>query len=197
MSSPRIREASFNGIVRRMVSLPRSIVGGFSRAMGHSIGRVGIGSGRRDHNLPLDLQLQPPCEPPIAQEEWTFLSTFEQQYGFRHPFFYACHFMDALKIAEDEHKFVFLYLHSPHHPFTPSFCRETLCSELVVQYLDANFVCWGALADRGEGLQMAATLRPASFPCCAVVAPAAGNSLAVLQQVLFIFPHHIFFTVTL
>lgn len=182
MSSPRIREASFNGIVRRMVSLPRSIVGGFSRAMGHSIGRVGIGSGRRDHNLPLDLQLQPPCEPPIAPEEWTFLSTFEQQYGFRHPFFYACHFMDALKIAEDEHKFVFLYLHSPHHPFTPSFCRETLCSELVVQYLDANFVCWGALADRGEGLQMAATLRPASFPCCAVVAPAAGNSLAVLQQ---------------
>ncbi|KAF2315890.1 hypothetical protein GH714_040685 [Hevea brasiliensis] len=181
-SSRAVREASCNGIVRRMVSLPRSIIGGFSRVMGHSIGRIGIGSGRRDHNLALDFQLQTPPEPLIAPEEWTFLDTFEQQYGSTHPFFYACHFMDALKIAENEHKFVFLYLHSPHHPFTPSFCRETLCSELVVQFLDANFVCWGALADKGEGLQMAATLQPPSFPCCAVVAPAAGNNLAVLQM---------------
>ncbi|OMO60011.1 hypothetical protein CCACVL1_24470 [Corchorus capsularis] len=29
---------------------------------------------------------------------------------------------------------------------------------------------------------MAATLRPSSFPFCAVIAPAAGNSIAVLQQ---------------
>jgi FAS-associated factor 2 len=150
--------------------------------MGHGIGRIGIG-GRRDQNPIPNFPLQPPQEPLIAPEEWTFLSVFEQQYGSTHPFFYACQFMEALKTAEDEHKFMFMYLHSPQHPFTPSFCWETLCSELVVQFLDANFVCWGALADRGEGLQMAVTLQPASFPCCAVIAPAAGNSIAVLQQV--------------
>ncbi|KAJ4840187.1 hypothetical protein Tsubulata_002935 [Turnera subulata] len=176
-----MREPYSNGIVRRMVSLPRSIVGGFSRAMGHGLGRVGIG-GRRDQNMPSNFLLQAPQEPFITPEEWTFLDTYEQQYGSMHPFFYACRFMEALKIAEDEHKFVFMYLHSPQHPFTPSFCRETLCSELVVQYLDANFVSWGALADRGEGLQMTATLQPTSFPCCAVVAPSPDNSIAVLQQ---------------
>lgn len=180
---PRVNgQVSCNGIVRRMVSLPRSIAGGFSRVVGSGICRIGIG-GRRDQNQPSNFQLQPPQEPLIAPEEWAFLTTFEQQYGSTHPFFYACQFMDALKIAEDEHKFMFMYLHSPLHPFTPSFCRETLCSELVIQFLDANFICWAALADRGEGLQMAATLQPASFPCCAVVAPAAGNSIAVLQQV--------------
>ncbi|KAK0586693.1 hypothetical protein LWI29_010880 [Acer saccharum] len=175
-------EASCSGMVRRMVGLPRSILGGFSRVMGHGIDLMGIG-GRRHHHQPLNFhQPQHQQEPLVVPDEWAFLSSFEQQYGSMHPFFYACQFMEALKMAEDEHKFMFVYLHSPEHPFTPSFCRETLCSELVVQFLNANFVCWAALADRGEGLQMAATLRPASFPFCAVVAPAPGNSLAVLQQ---------------
>lgn len=167
----RAGEASCNGIVRRMVSLPRNIIGGFSRVMG----------GRRNHQ-PSNFQLQHPEEPVIGAEEWAFLASFEQQYGSYHPFFYACRFMEALKLAENDHKFMFMYLHSPEHPLTPSFCRDTLCSELVVQYLDANFVCWGAVANREEGLQMTATLRPTSFPFSAVIAPAPGESIAVLQQ---------------
>lgn len=155
---------------------------------------IGIG-GRRPQNFhpqqpfnfpfqdPSYFPLQNPQQPPMVQEEWAFLASFEQQYGTTHPFFYACRFVDALKIAQDEHKFMFMYIHSPEHPFTPSFCRETLCSELVVQFLDANFVSWGGLAGRGEGLQMATALNVCSFPFCAVVAPAAGDNLAVLQQV--------------
>ncbi|XP_021292257.1 plant UBX domain-containing protein 10-like [Herrania umbratica] len=164
---------SCNGIFCRMVCLPRNIMGGFSRIMG-----------RRSQYQPPNLQLQHslPQQPLVVPEEWAFLASFEQQYGITHPFFYACSFMEALKMAEAEHKLMFMYLHSPEHPFTPSFCSGTLCSELVVQFLDANFVCWGAIADRGEGLQMAATLQPASFPFCAMIAPAAGNSIAVLQQ---------------
>ncbi|KAJ8753542.1 hypothetical protein K2173_022783 [Erythroxylum novogranatense] len=177
-STGTIRDAYRNGIVRRMVSLPRSIFGGFSRVMGR--GRIGFGG--RNQNLSSYFQLHPPQDPFTTPEEWSFLVSFEQQYGSTHPFFYACQFTDALKMAEDEHKFMFMYLHSPDHPFTPSFCNETLCSELVVQFLDANFVSWGALADRGEGLQMVAALQATTFPYCAVVAPAAGDSIAVLQQ---------------
>lgn len=176
-------EAFCNGIVRRMVSLPRSLLGGFSRAMNHGIDLIGIGGRRNQQHISPSYPLPYPPEPVVIQEEWAFLSSFEQQYGTTHPFFYACRFVEALKIAEDDHKFMFLYLHSPEHPFTPSFCRETLCSEVVVQFLDANFVCWGALANRGEGLQMGATLQPASFPFCAIVAPASGDNLAVLQQI--------------
>ncbi|XP_057804471.1 plant UBX domain-containing protein 10-like isoform X2 [Salvia miltiorrhiza] len=174
-SSMREMEAACNGLVRRMVSLPRNILGGFSRAMNQGIDRMWIGGGRRNHpNLP------PP--PPLLQEEWAFLSTFEQQHGPTHPFFYACRLMDALKIAKDEHKLMFMYIHSPDHPFTPNFCRETLCSELVVQFVDANFVSWGGISSRGEGLHMATTLKVSSFPFCAIVAPAPGDNLAVLQQ---------------
>ncbi|KAL2459475.1 Plant UBX domain-containing protein 10 [Forsythia ovata] len=187
-------EAYRNGIVRRMVSLPRSILGGFSRAMGQGIDLVTLGRRRnyyqspnfssQNPRYPVEDPLNfPPQEPPMVQEEWAFLANFEQQYGTLHPFFYACRFVEALKIAADEHKFLFLYIHSPEHPFTPPFCRETLCSEVVVQFIDANFVSWGALSSRGEGSQMATTLRVSSFPFCAVVAPASGDNLAVLQQI--------------
>ncbi|XP_055827970.1 plant UBX domain-containing protein 10-like [Solanum dulcamara] len=200
-SSGRSTGQSYNGIVRRMVSLPRSIMGGFSRVMDQGMDLMGIG-GRRNHQAqlphpnfpyqhPYEFPFQDPFDfppqinphdPSMVQEEWAFLNNFEQEYGTEHPFFYACKFMDALKIAKDEHKFLFVYFHSPQHPFTPSFCSETLCCDLVVQFLDANYVCWGALADRGEGLQMATSLRASSFPFCALVAPAPGDSIAVLQQ---------------
>lgn len=182
-SGRALAEATCHGIVRRMVSLPRSIIGGVSRVMGHGIDLMGIGGRRNQHLLQPNFQLPHPQQPEMVPEEWAFLTSFEQQYGSSHPFFYVCRFTDALKMAEDDHKFLFMYLHSPQHPFTYSFCSETLCSELVTQFLDANFVSWGALADRGEGLHMAATLKPGSFPFCAVVAPASGDSLAVLQQI--------------
>ncbi|KAM7471284.1 hypothetical protein LguiA_009467 [Lonicera macranthoides] len=176
-----------DAIVRRMVSLPRNILGGVSRVMGQGIDLMGLGTRRRNQhlmhpNFPVqNPQLQQ--HPFMIQEEWAFLAAFEQQYGTAHPFFYACRLIEALKIAQEEHKFVFMYLHSPDHPFTPSFCRDTLCSEVVVQFIDANFVSWGGLANRGEGLQMATTLQPGSFPLCAVVAPATDDSISVLQQV--------------
>lgn len=178
----RAGEGFCNGIVRRMVNLPRNLIGGFSRV---------TGSGRRNQNQNLPSIFQLPhdddyhSQQPLVPEEWTFLTNFEEQFGSTHPFFYVCHFLEALKIAEKENKFLFLYLHSPEHPFTPSFCRETLCSDLVVQYLDANFVSWGGIPNTEEGFQLTAILRPASYPFCAVIAPAPGDTIAVLQQVFY------------
>ncbi|XP_028769939.1 plant UBX domain-containing protein 10-like [Neltuma alba] len=181
-----------HGIFSRMASLPRSIMEEFSRAMSD------IGSGRRRRrrsrnqnelspSSSSDFQFrpfQPPLDPPaVREDQWAFLESFELQYGTVHPFFYACRLMEVLKLAVQDKKLVFMYIHSPEHPFTHNFCRETLCSELVTEFLDVNFICWGGLADRGEGLRMVTTLRPASFPLCAVVAPASGGTMTVLQQI--------------
>ncbi|KAF7838301.1 plant UBX domain-containing protein 10-like [Senna tora] len=157
-----------------MASLPRSIMGGFSR-----IGR------RRNHSLPSDFQPQhfQALDHHHHPEEWAFLDTFERQYGTVHPFFYACRLKEALKLAEEDKKLVFMYLHSPEHPYARSFCNETLRSEVVRQFLDVNFVCWGGVADGGEGLKMVATLRPPTFPFCAVIAPSSDGSLTLLQQI--------------
>ncbi|XP_068636544.1 plant UBX domain-containing protein 10-like [Aristolochia californica] len=166
-----------NDLMRRIVSLPLNIAVGVSRAVGQGMSLIRIG--RREHRA----HFQPPQEVLVTPEEWVFLRSYEERYGFFHPFFYACRFAEALKIAEEEKKFLFVYLHSPEHPYTPPFCSETLGSELVVQFLDSNFVSWAAISSGGEGLQMTSALRAASFPFCAVVSPVSSSGIAVLQQV--------------
>ncbi|KAK1269360.1 hypothetical protein QJS04_geneDACA013750 [Acorus gramineus] len=86
-------------------------------------------------------------------------------------------------MARDESKLVFLYLHSPDNPYTAPFCRNALCSELVVEFLDANFISWGAMASSGEGVKMSNAMQAASFPFFAVVAPTSADSIDVLQKV--------------
>lgn len=173
--------AACTGIVRRIVRLPHTVFGGVSRAIAH-------GSAPR---MPLP---HPPPPPPLHlplpaaaatfSEAWgdqlDFLGSLERQCGTVHPVFYTCSFSEALKMAAEEGKLAFVYLHAPEHPFTASFCRETLCSDVVVQFLDANFVCWGAL--EGAADDLASMLRPPSFPFCAIVAPVLEDSIAVLQQ---------------
>ncbi|CAM0951942.1 unnamed protein product [Alopecurus aequalis] len=173
---------SCSGFARTVARLPATIVEGLSR----SIARRAPRSRPRGIQVP---QQQPPHGPPLVPppafvpEELFFFSAFEQQYGSHHPFFYGCRLSEVLGIARREGKHVFVYLHDPDHPYTEPFCRSTLCSDVVVQFLDANFVSWGAVSGRGEGSGMVASLQPGSFPFCAVVAPVSGESIAVLQQV--------------
>ncbi|CAN6196378.1 unnamed protein product [Urochloa humidicola] len=174
---------SCNDFARTLARLPASIMEGLSRS---------IPRRRSHHHHPaIPHRLQPPPQahspplppPPFVPEELFFFSVFEQQYGERHPFFYGCRFADAMRAARREGKLVFVYLHDPGHPYTEPFCRRTLCSDVVVEFLDANFVSWGAVAGSGEGPGMVASLQPGSFPFCAVVAPVSDESIAVLQQV--------------
>nr|XP_043637292.1 plant UBX domain-containing protein 10-like [Erigeron canadensis] len=180
-------EATCTGLVRRMVRLPRTI----SRAVDQGLNIMKAEERRTNShhfqppNVPFQQNHHQPLYQPFPQHfqpDLGFLAGFEQQYGLVHPFFYSCRFIEVLKMSQNEHKLVFLYLHSPDHPFTPPFCKNTLCSEVVVEFLDANFVSWGGLADRSEGLHLATTFRPASFPFCAIVAPSLDDNLDVLQQ---------------
>ncbi|XP_076885820.1 plant UBX domain-containing protein 10-like [Bidens hawaiensis] len=175
MSNPLdMLETSCTRLVRRVVNLPRTI----SRAVDQGIAVV-------NHRFPppsVPLRNHHQSIPDNFQPNWDFLAGFEQRFGGTHPFFYACRFEEVLNMAQNEHKFVFLYLHSPDHPFTPPFCKGTLCSEVVVEFLDANFMSWGGLANNGEGLHLAATVRPTMFPYCAIVARGSDSSLVVVQK---------------
>ncbi|XP_047342360.1 plant UBX domain-containing protein 10-like isoform X2 [Impatiens glandulifera] len=169
---------SINGIVRRMVNIPRTLLGEMSRMMDDLMGTQGQWRTNQfiQPNSSNVLPFQHPSLAPVS-EQWDFLTTFEQQYGTFHPFFYACKFHNVLKMAQDEQRLIFIYLHSPdhHHSFATNFCRQTLCHELAVEFLDANFISWGGIASRGEGYHLATILKPVSFPFCAVVAPCGDN----------------------
>uniref|UniRef100_A0ACD5XT49 Uncharacterized protein n=1 Tax=Avena sativa TaxID=4498 RepID=A0ACD5XT49_AVESA len=189
MSSSSVREGagessrnSRSGFARAVTRLPASIIQGLSRSIARRAPRSRP-RGVQHHPHEGPPPLAPPSPAPFVPEELFFFSAFEQQYGGHHPFFYGCRFSEVLGIARREGKHVFLYLHDPDHPYTEPFCRGTLCSDVVVEFLDANFVSWAAVSGRGEGSGMVASLQPGSFPFCAVIAPVSGDSITVLQRV--------------
>eukprot|EP00252_Welwitschia_mirabilis_P025066 TRINITY_DN7693_c0_g2_i1.p1 TRINITY_DN7693_c0_g2~~TRINITY_DN7693_c0_g2_i1.p1 ORF type:complete len:495 (+),score=96.03 TRINITY_DN7693_c0_g2_i1:330-1814(+) len=183
------------GVVWRLVSLPFSIVRGsfglLSGAIGlgfwvaggvlsHSLSAIGWGSNNESSGGATSPLVS---VSPGTSEALAFISLFEREYGSFHPNFQNSGFMDALRTSRQEFKFLFVYLHSPDHPNTPLFCRDTLCSESVVEFLNENFVVWGGNVRTSEGFRMSNSLKASTFPFCAIVMSANNQRIALLQQV--------------
>ncbi|KAG2312327.1 hypothetical protein Bca52824_023884 [Brassica carinata] len=183
------------GIAWRVITLPISIVSGslglVSGAIGlgfwaaggvlsYSLGMLGFGGGRVGGSA----RLVPVSS--AAGESIEFVASFDRDYGRNHsskPEFVSEGFMDALQRSRSSFKLLFVYLHSPDHPDTPSFCDGTLCDQVFVAFLNENFVAWGGSIRSSEGFKMSNSLKASRFPFCAVVMPAANQRIALLQQV--------------
>lgn len=179
------------GLAWKIITLPFSIISGslglVSGAIGlgmwaaggvlsYSLGMIGLNS-NRNNNGPLV---------PVSgagAEAAEFVADFERCYGNRRPNFVAEGFMDALQRSRYEFKLLFVYLHSADHPDTPSFCEGTLCSPVLVDFVNENFVAWGGSIRSSEGFKMSNSLKASRFPFCAVVMAATNQRIALLQQV--------------
>ena len=93
-----------------------------------------------------------------------FVLAYEAEYGGFHPSFAEGALVDALARAKREGRFLLVYLHSSQHGDTDAFCRGTLSSEAVVQFVDRNLVMWAGDVTTTSGYEAALTLRATSFP---------------------------------
>ncbi|KAI3691895.1 hypothetical protein L6452_31698 [Arctium lappa] len=183
------------GLAWKIITLPISIISGslglVSGAIGlglwaaggvlsYSLGMIGLtNSGRNEESSSAPLV----SATAAASEARRFVSMFESEYGDRHPNFVPDGFMEALQQSRHEFKLMFVYLHSPDHPDTPSFCERTLCSEVLSAFINENFVPWGGSIRASEGFKMSNSLKASRFPFCAVVMAATNQRIALLQQV--------------
>lgn len=184
------------GLAWKLIKLPVSVISGslglITGAIGlglwaaggvlsYSLGFMGLGSG------PSSSASAPLVSVSAATTEaMDFVAAFERDYGnTTKPNFVSEGFMDALQRSRNSFKLLFVYLHSPDHPDTPSFCRRTLCSETFVEFVNQNFVCWGGSIRASEGFKMSNSLKASRFPFCALVMAATNQRIALLQQVLF------------
>ncbi|KAJ4951273.1 hypothetical protein NE237_028105 [Protea cynaroides] len=181
------------GLAWKLITLPFSVISGslglISGAIGigmwvaggvlsHSLGLFGLGPARNG-----DASSSPlvPLSA-AASEAADFVARFERDFGMIHPNFVCEGFMDALQRSRQEFKLLFVYLHSPDHPDTPLFCERSLCSGVVVSFINENFVSWGGSIRASEGFKMSNSLKASRFPFCAVVMAAANQRIALLQQ---------------
>jgi hypothetical protein len=64
-------------------------------------------------------------------------------YGPVVPDFVEVSHKEALRMAQTQLKFLFVYLHSPSHGDVPAFCRDVLAAPAVTAMLREHFVVWG------------------------------------------------------
>lgn len=121
---------------------------------------------------------QGPRDEDPAASAATFSQTFTQAYGERHPLWQPCGWQDASVRAQNEGKFLFVYLHSPRHQDTASFCRDTLAAPALVDYVNSTLVSWGGDLRRADAFRLSSSLRAAAFPYCALLAFSGARCVA-------------------
>lgn len=95
------------------------------------------------------------------------------------PAWHASGWEEAAANAHVQGRLLFVYLHAARHQHTDRFVVETLCNPAVVEFLNANFVCWAGDLRASDAFGLASRLQVASYPCCALLAFAGSRTQAV------------------
>lgn len=107
------------------------------------------------------------------------------------PDFRECSHRDALREAQDQLKFLFVYLHSPDHADAPRFCRDVLCDPRVRSLVDERFVAWGGDVRRSDAFRLAAAVSPSTFPYVALLSNVDGRASLLLAVEGTVEPEHL------
>ncbi|KAI9489078.1 hypothetical protein BDB00DRAFT_845121 [Zychaea mexicana] len=106
-----------------------------------------------------------------------FLREFEIKYGETHAEFYQGGYSQALENARRDLRFLLVVLQSDEHDDTEQFCRETMTSEELVNYLrEKNVLVWGGNVRESEAFQVSSTLQATTYPFMAIIALQQSSS---------------------
>ncbi len=86
------------------------------------------------------------------------------------PPFHRGSYAQALDEAKRQLKFLLVYLHSAEHQDTERFCRETLTSRALVEFLEqSQMLLWGCAVESGEGARVSQAMRESTYPFLVVI----------------------------
>lgn len=98
-----------------------------------------------------------------------FLAYFEDLYGREHPDFFDGTYMAALAAAQQQLKFLLVYLHSDSHRQTEMFCRNVLANRGFIDAANASFVVWAGSITQPNAAAAQHALRVSGFPYLGIV----------------------------
>jgi len=97
------------------------------------------------------------------------------------PEFFESSFDDALLSASTERRMLAVYLHSSLHPFTESFCKDILCSRVVLNALSGVRI-WGGSVEQAEGYLASSKVQAAGYPCIVLIATDRGRDAKIVDR---------------
>eukprot|EP00741_Cyanophora_paradoxa_P011882 tig00020571_g11484.t1 len=110
-----------------------------------------------------------------------FITRFELEYGQLHPPMLECSYTEALERSKRDYKFLIVYLHSDMHGNTPAFCRQTLASPAVIEFVSENFLFWAASISTPDAYALSNSLRASTYPFIAVIGNVDGRMMCVAR----------------
>ncbi|TPX77378.1 hypothetical protein CcCBS67573_g01367 [Chytriomyces confervae] len=112
-----------------------------------------------------------------------FLLDYEAKYGEEHPAFFQGTYSQALEVCKRELRCLLVILHSDEHDDTESFCRDTLASPSLHQFLrEKRLVVWGGDIRESEGFVVSNTLLATRYPFMALIAPQGSTRMVVVER---------------
>ncbi|KAI0236719.1 FAS-associated factor 2 [Lamellibrachia satsuma] len=111
-----------------------------------------------------------------------FIQSFESSYGAEHPNFYHNTYSQALNDAKRDLRFLLVYLHGDDHEDTTNFCKMTLCSQQVVNFVNTNFLFWACNTNSPEGYRVSQALRENTYPFLALIV-LRNNRMTVVARI--------------
>ncbi|TDG53544.1 hypothetical protein AWZ03_000359 [Drosophila navojoa] len=123
-------------------------------------------------------------EPRIVSDPLADVMKFIREYHERypeHPVFYQGTYAQALNDAKQELRFLLIYLHKDptQNPDVESFCRDTLSSRPVIDYINAHTLLWGCDVSTPEGYRVMQTLTVRTYPLMVMISLRANRMMVV------------------
>lgn len=156
----------FSGVLWRLA--------GFIGLAGGGGGGGGRPTRQRLGGPPSNANAEPRTE--IAQ----FIEMFGARYGVELPF-HRGSYSQALDEAKKELKFLIVYVHCASHQDTDRFCRQTLASQEMADFL-SDKILFGCSLDSKEGYRVSQALRVNAYPVLAVIVLRQNRMMIVGRQ---------------
>lgn len=98
-----------------------------------------------------------------------FIQHYNDRYGDNHPVFYQGSYSQALNDAKSELRFLLVYLHGMDHQDTEHFCRNTLASADLINFVNTSMLFWACDTNSPEGYRVSQALRENTYPFLALI----------------------------
>ncbi|XP_039300904.1 FAS-associated factor 2-like [Nilaparvata lugens] len=100
----------------------------------------------------------------------SFIKYFEERWGREgHPTFYQGSYSQALSDAKQELRFLLVYLHKDNDEECNNFCRNTLSSPGLAEYINRSMLFWACSVSSGEGQRVSQAFQENTYPFLGVI----------------------------
>eukprot|EP01111_Echinosteliopsis_oligospora_P009469 TRINITY_DN277_c2_g1_i1.p1 TRINITY_DN277_c2_g1~~TRINITY_DN277_c2_g1_i1.p1 ORF type:complete len:401 (-),score=124.65 TRINITY_DN277_c2_g1_i1:217-1419(-) len=125
-----------------------------------------------------------------TQEAQKTIEDLSDRFGSNHPSFLTGTYVNACDVARAQCKLLLVYIHHSTNETANTFCRDTLCTEDMREFLDQHFVAWASDVKYPQGYRVRQVLGGSTYPFIAVLYcnPKDSSNVGIVDKIEGLMP---------